>query len=109
VEFVDLRVPDLSLVHIAWIEVNIGRGVSPPSSKPLTKAILNGGRDPAREKALRVHARERRARAEETILEQRLFAHDDDAYKQFIAILDAPAKPDKALRATMKRKPPWER
>jgi uncharacterized protein (DUF1778 family) len=50
-----------------------------------------------------------RARAEETILDQRLFTLDDDAYKAFLAMLDAPAKPDKALRARMKRKPAWKR
>ena len=50
-----------------------------------------------------------RARAEETILDQRLFALDDNAYNEFLAMLDAPAKPDKALRARMKRKPAWER
>lgn len=50
-----------------------------------------------------------RARAEETILDQRLFALDEDKYKAFFTMLDAPAKPDKALRARMKRKPAWER
>jgi uncharacterized protein (DUF1778 family) len=50
-----------------------------------------------------------RARAEETILDQRLFALDDDVYKAFLAMLDAPAKPDKALRARMNRKLAWER
>jgi uncharacterized protein (DUF1778 family) len=45
-----------------------------------------------------------RARAEETILDQRLFALDDASYRAFLVMLDAPAKPDKTLRARMKRK-----
>jgi len=38
-----------------------------------------------------------------------LFALDDKAYDEFLALLDAPAKSDKALRARMKRKPAWKR
>jgi uncharacterized protein (DUF1778 family) len=49
------------------------------------------------------------ARAEETILDQRLIALDDEAYKAFLAMRDAPAKPDKAVRTRMSRKPAWGR
>jgi uncharacterized protein (DUF1778 family) len=74
-----------------------------------TKAILNRAATLRGQKLSEFMLESARVRAEETILDQRLFALDDDAYKQFIAILDAPAKPDRALRARMKRKPAWER
>lgn len=50
-----------------------------------------------------------RARAEETILDQRLSSLDPEAYRKFLAMLDAPAQPDKALQTLMKRKPAWDR
>lgn len=49
-----------------------------------------------------------RARAEETILDQRLFVLQPDAYERFIGMLDVPDKPDDALRAKLRRKPIWE-
>jgi uncharacterized protein (DUF1778 family) len=74
-----------------------------------TKAILNRAAAIRGQKLSEFLLESARARAEETILDQRLFALDDKAYKEFLAILDAPAKPNKALRARMKRKPAWER
>ena len=74
-----------------------------------TKAILNRAAAMRGQKLSEFMLESARARAEETILDQRLFALDEDAYRQFIAMLDAPAKPDKALRARMGRKPAWER
>jgi uncharacterized protein (DUF1778 family) len=74
-----------------------------------TKAILNRAAAMRGQKLSEFMLESARARAEETILDQRLFALDDKAYNEFLAILDAPAKPDKALRARMKRKPAWER
>jgi uncharacterized protein (DUF1778 family) len=74
-----------------------------------TKAILNRAAAMRGQKLSEFMLESARARAEETILDQRLFALDDDAYKKFLAALDAPAKPDKTLRARMKRKPAWER
>jgi uncharacterized protein (DUF1778 family) len=74
-----------------------------------TKAILNRAAAMRGQKLSEFMLESARARAEETILDQRLFALDDDAYNEFLAMLDAPAKPDKALRARMKRKPAWER
>lgn len=74
-----------------------------------TKAILNRVATLRGQKLSEFMLESARVRAEETILDQRLFALDDEAYQQFIALLDAPAKPDKALRARMKRKPAWER
>ena len=74
-----------------------------------TKAILNRAAAMRGQKLSEFMLESARARAEETILDQRLFALDDKAYQEFLAILDAPAKPDKAVRARMKRKPAWER
>ena len=74
-----------------------------------TKAILNRAAAMRGQKLSEFMLESARARAEETILDQRLFALDDKAYAEFLATLDAPAKPDKALRARMKRKPAWER
>lgn len=74
-----------------------------------TKAILNRAAAMRGQKLSEFMLESARARAEETILDQRLFALDDNAYNEFLALLDAPAKPDKALRARMKRKPAWER
>jgi uncharacterized protein (DUF1778 family) len=74
-----------------------------------TKAILNRAAAMRGQKLSEFMLESARARAEETILDQRLFALDDNAYNEFLAMLDAPAKPAKALRARMKRKPAWER
>lgn len=74
-----------------------------------TKAILNRAAAMRGQKLSEFMLESARARAEETILDQRLFVLDDKAYTEFLAMLDAPAKPDKAVRARMKRKPAWER
>ncbi len=74
-----------------------------------TKAILNRAAAMRGQKLSEFILESARARAEETILDQRLFALDDRAYKEFLAMLDAPVKPNKALRARMKRKPAWDR
>jgi uncharacterized protein (DUF1778 family) len=74
-----------------------------------TKAILNRAAAMRGQKLSEFMLESARARAEETILDQRLFALDDKAYNEFLAMLDAPAKPNEALRARMKRKPAWER
>jgi uncharacterized protein (DUF1778 family) len=46
--------------------------------------------------------------AEETILDQRAFFLDDKAHAKFLAMLDKPAEPSRALRARMRRKAAWE-
>lgn len=74
-----------------------------------TKAILNRAAALRGQKLSEFMLDSARTRAEETILDQRLFALDDETYKTFLAMLDSPVKPDKALRARMKRKPAWER
>jgi uncharacterized protein (DUF1778 family) len=74
-----------------------------------TKSILNRAAALRGQKLSEFMLDSARARAEETILDQRLFALNEEGYKTFLAMLDSPTKPDKALRARMKRKPAWER
>ncbi|HET6630669.1 MAG TPA: DUF1778 domain-containing protein [Woeseiaceae bacterium] len=49
------------------------------------------------------------ARAEETILDQRAFFLEPKMHDAFLAMLDTPIRPDKELRAAMRRKPAWQR
>jgi len=50
-----------------------------------------------------------RRAAEETLLDQSLFLVSKATYVKFLAMLDAPAKPNARLRRTMKAKPPWSK
>lgn len=74
-----------------------------------TKAILNRAATLRGQKLSEFMLDSARARAEETILDQRLFTLDDAAYDAFLAMLDAPTKPDKTVRTRMNRKPAWNR
>jgi uncharacterized protein (DUF1778 family) len=47
--------------------------------------------------------------AEEILLDRRLFVLDEAAFKRFVAVLDAPAKPNPGLQRLLARKAPWER
>jgi uncharacterized protein (DUF1778 family) len=48
-----------------------------------------------------------RRAAEETLLEQSLMLVSSATYKTFLAMLDAPPKPNARLKRTMKTPPPW--
>lgn len=74
-----------------------------------TKAILNRAATLRGQKLSEFMLDSARARAEETILDQRLIALNDEDYEAFLTMLDAPAKPEKAVRTRMSRKPAWER
>ena len=50
-----------------------------------------------------------REAAENTLLDQRLFMLDDRQYSEFVAILDAPAKPSKALKKLLATPAPWDK
>lgn len=50
-----------------------------------------------------------RREAEDAILDQRVFFLDEKAHEAFLAELDAPAKPNAALKKLMARKPAWQR
>jgi uncharacterized protein (DUF1778 family) len=49
-----------------------------------------------------------RRRAVDVMLDQRLFALDDDAWAAFNRVLDKPPPPNARLNALMARKPPWK-
>lgn len=48
-----------------------------------------------------------RRAAEEAILDRALVLVSPAKYKKFLALLEAPAKPNPRLRRTMKSAPPW--
>ena len=50
-----------------------------------------------------------REAAENALLDQRLFMLDDRQYDEFIATLDAPAKPGKALKKLLATPTPWDK
>ncbi len=49
-----------------------------------------------------------RRAAEEALLDRTIFTVSRKAYAEFLARLDAPAKPNERLRRTMRSKAPWE-
>ena len=49
-----------------------------------------------------------RRAAEETLLDRTLFLVSPKAYREFLARLDAPAKPNARLRTSMRTPAPWE-
>lgn len=50
-----------------------------------------------------------RRAAEEALLERTVFSISASAYAQFLARLDAPARPNQRLRRTLRAKLPWPR
>jgi len=73
------------------------------------KALLNRAASLRGQKLSEFMLESARRQAEETILDQRSFFLDPEAHEKFLAMLDSPAKPNKALRDLMRRKPAWER
>ena len=49
-----------------------------------------------------------RRAAEDTLLDRTIFTVNPKAYRQFLARLDAPPKPNKRLLRSMQTPPPWE-
>ena len=49
-----------------------------------------------------------RRAAEDTLLDRTVFAVSPRAYRQFLARLDAPPRPNKRLRKSMQTPAPWE-
>jgi uncharacterized protein (DUF1778 family) len=49
-----------------------------------------------------------RRAAEDTLLDRTVFTVNPTAYRQFLARLDAPPKPNKRFLKTMQTRPPWE-
>jgi uncharacterized protein (DUF1778 family) len=50
-----------------------------------------------------------RQAAEETLLDQALIRVSPQAYAEFLALLDRPAKPNARLRKTLQTPAPWDR
>jgi len=50
-----------------------------------------------------------RRRAEDVLLDQRLFTLDVERYKAFLNLLDEPPRPTKELRKLLSKKAPWEK
>jgi uncharacterized protein (DUF1778 family) len=73
-----------------------------------TKAILNRAAALRGQKLSEFMLESARHRAEETILDQRVFFLDPEAHERFLALLDAPTRPSEKLRALLTRKAPWE-
>ncbi len=74
-----------------------------------TKAILNRAATLRGQKLSEFMLESARRQAEETILDQRAFFLDAAAHEKFLAMLDNPVRPTKALRALMQRRPSWQR
>ncbi len=74
-----------------------------------TKAMLNRAAALKGQKLSEFMLESARRQAEEAILDQRVFFLDAAAHEAFLAILDAPPKPNAALRKLMARKPSWQR
>ncbi len=74
-----------------------------------TKAMLNRAAALRGQKLSEFMLDSARRQAEEAILDQRVFFLDAKSHDAFLALLDAPAKPNAALRALMARKPAWQR
>ena len=72
-----------------------------------TKAMLNRAAALRGQKLSEFMLDSARRQAEEAILEQRLFLLEPAAHREFLALLDAPPKPNRKLRELMARKPPW--
>src|SRR5689334_2787839 len=50
-----------------------------------------------------------RRRAEDVLLDQRLFTLDEESYNAFLNILDEPPKPTAELKRLLSTRAPWEK
>lgn len=50
-----------------------------------------------------------RRAAEEELLDRTIFVVSAEKYSKFLALLDAPPKPNERLRRTMRMPPPWSK
>jgi len=74
-----------------------------------TKAILNKAAALRGQTLSEFILESARRRAEETILDQRMFFPDEKAHACFLALLDAPPRLSEQVRARLSRQPPWAR
>lgn len=73
-----------------------------------TKAILSRAAALRGQKLSEFMLDSARRQAEDALLDQRVFALDAKAYDVFLALLNAPTKPNARLVELMSRKAPWE-
>lgn len=73
------------------------------------KAMLNQAAARRGQKLSEFILESSRRRAEEDLLDQRVFFLNAKDHDKFIALLDSPPPPAKELRALFKRKARWER
>jgi len=73
-----------------------------------TKAILTRAAALRGQKLSEFMLDSARRQAEDALLDQRNFFLEPEAYDAFLALLDAPTKPDPRLVELMSRKAPWE-
>jgi uncharacterized protein (DUF1778 family) len=73
-----------------------------------TKAMLNRAAALRGQKLSEFMLESARLKAEEALLDQRVFFLDDKAHAAFLKLLDTPPKPTKALSTLLKRKPAWQ-
>ena len=73
-----------------------------------TKAILNQAATLRGQKLSEFMLDSARRRAEETILDQRVFFLNAEDHEKFLALLDSPPKPKRKLRTLMTRKQSWK-
>jgi uncharacterized protein (DUF1778 family) len=50
-----------------------------------------------------------RRRAEDVLLDQKLFILDEEKYEAFLNLLDEPPKPTEELKKLLATKAPWEK
>jgi len=74
-----------------------------------TKAILSRAATLRGQKLSEFMLESARRLAEETILDQRSFFLEPEAHEKFLAMLDAPIRPNKKLRELFQHKPVWDR
>jgi uncharacterized protein (DUF1778 family) len=82
--------------------------VATPLSKPAPRETLNL-RIPAHDRSLIDRAAQSSGKTRTDLLDQSLFLVSQSTYAKFMAMLDAPAKPNARLRRTMKAAPPWSK
>ena len=73
-----------------------------------TKAILNRAAALRGQKLSEFMLESARQHAEDTLLDQRVFFLEPQAYDAFLALLDAPSEPAAPLAEQMRRKAPWD-
>ena len=74
-----------------------------------TKALLQQAAQIRGQKLSEFMLESARRKAEDTILDQRLFILSPEEHEKFLEMLDNPPKPNKKLIELMRRKPMWER